>query len=174
MTPNAARGARSNAPGAVLWLIPAALALHNAEEAATFSHYLPRVQARLPDFAQPIAERIEIADLRVALAWATLVPILVVAWATLRPESLAARWSVLAVQAVVALNVVSHVVVAVWLLHGYSPGLATALLVNAPLSYVLLTRAAREQWIPSRSWWLLLPAALLAHGPGLIGLLLLA
>ena len=96
MTLEAARGARTTAPGVVLWLIPAALALHN------------------------------------------------------------------------------HVVVGGWLLRGYSPGLVTALLVNAPLSYVLFKRATREQWIPSWSWWLLPPAAFLAHGPGLISLLLLA
>ena len=101
-------------------------------------------------------------------------PFLVITWATLRPDSLVARWSALAVQAVVALNVVSHVVVAVGLLRDYSRGLVTALGLNAPLSCVLFTRAAPEQWIPSWSWWLLPPTALLVHGPGLIGLLLLA
>ena len=134
-----------------------------------------RVAIRVvPRHRQQRVAAIEIADLRIALLWVTLVPILVVAWATLRPQSLAARWSALAVQAVVALNALSHVVVASWLLRGYSPGLVTALLVNAPLSYVLFKRATRERWIPSWSWWLLPPAAFLAHGPGLIGLLLLA
>ena len=173
MTPEAADASRTTVPGAVLWLIPVALALHNVEEAATFSRYLPLVQARLPDFAQPVAARIDIGDLRVALLWVTIVPFLVIAWAAVRPESLAARWCALEVQAVVALNVVSHVIVAGWL-RGYSPGLLTAVLVNAPLSYALFARAARERWIPSWSWWLLPPVALLVHGPGLIGLLLLA
>jgi hypothetical protein len=38
---------------------------------------------------------------------------------------------------------------------------------------VLFGRAAREQWIPRWSWGLLLVAAILLHGPGLVGLLML-
>jgi hypothetical protein len=174
VTPGAERGAHRSEPGAVLWLIPLALALHNAEEAATFSHYLPRSTARLPDFAQPIVASIDVTRLWIALATATVVPFLVIAWAALRPRSLAARWSALAVLAVVSLNVVSHVVVAVGVVRGYAPGLVTALAVNAPVSTVLFRRAAREQWIPRWSWWLLLPTAFLVHGPVLLGLLLVA
>ena len=159
-------------PGAVLWLIPAALALHNAEEALTFPHYLPRVRNRVPAFAAELAARLDVERLWVALAIATIVPCLVVAWAAWRPRSVVARWSALVLQAVVAVNVVSHLVAALAILRGYSPGLITALAVNAPLSVVLFRRAARERWIPAWSWWLLLHAAILVHGPGLIGLLL--
>jgi len=173
VTLHAAGGVRTRVPGTVLWPIPVALALHNAEEAATFTHYLPLVRARLLDFAQPFADRVGDPDLRVALVWATIVPFLVIAWATVRPTSVAARWSTLAVQAVVALNVVSHVLVAGVLLGGYAPGLVTALVTNAPLSFVLFRRAIRERWIPAWSWWLLPPAAVVIHGPVLIGLLLL-
>ena len=174
MTPRAEGSSRTSAPGAVLWLIPLALALHNAEEAATFSRYVPLVRARLPAFAQPLAAQLDMASLRAALVWVTIVPFVVVAWATARPASLVARWSALAVQAVVALNVVSHAIMASVLLRGYSPGLITALAVNAPLSVVVFDRAAREQWIPRWSWWLLPPTAFLLHGPGVIALLLLA
>jgi hypothetical protein len=167
------RGVRTNEPGAVLWLIPIALTLHNAEEAATFPRYLPLVQTRLPLFAQPFVTRVDLAQLHVALALATIVPFLVIAWATSRPRSLVARWSALALQAVVALNVLSHVMVASVVLKGYAPGLVTALVVNAPLSAVLFRRAAREHWIPSWSWWLVLPTALFIHGPALLALLLL-
>jgi hypothetical protein len=171
--PEDAGGLRTNEPGAVLWLIPIALTLHNAEEAATFPRYLPLVQTRLPLFAQPFVARVDFAQLQVALAVATIVPFLVIAWAAFRPRSLVARWSALALQAVVALNVLSHVMVASVVLKGYSPGLVTALVVNAPLSAVLFRRAAREHWIPPWSWWLLPPTALLIHGPGLLALVLL-
>lgn len=158
----------------MLWLIPIALTVHNAEEAVTLPRYFPLIRARLPAFAQPILADVDVARLHVALLAATIIPLLVVAWAALRPRSVAARWCALALLAVVSLNVVSHVVVALVLVRGYAPGLATALVVNAPLSVSLFSRAAREDWIPGWAWWLLPPAALLVHGPGLLGLLLLA
>ena len=174
MTATAGRGVVPAEPGAILWLIPAALALHNAEEAVTFPHYLPIVRTRLPALAADFTARLTVEQLWIALAMATVIPVLVIGWATLRPKSLAARWSALVLQAVVALNVASHLVVAIVVLRGYSPGLATALLINAPVSVLLFRRAARERWLPSWTWWLMLPTAALVHGPGLIGLLLLA
>ncbi len=156
-----------------LWLIPAALALHNLEEALTFPRDLPLVREQLPAAARPLAARLDVAGLRAALVWVTVVALLVVAWATRRQDSRPARWCALAVQAVVALNVISHVVVSIAITRGYAPGLATALAVNAPLSVHLLRRAWAERWISRSSWWLLLPSALLLHGPGLIALLLI-
>jgi len=158
----------------VLWAIPLALALHNAEEALTFPAFLPLVRERVPDVARGLAARIDVHALYTALVVVTLLVVLVVCWATWRPASPVAPWCALAVQAVVALNVVSHVIVAATVVRGDSPGLVTALAVNAPLSIHLFRRARREGWIASWSWWLLLPAALLLHGPVLIGLLLLA
>ena len=156
----------------VLWLIPAALALHNIEEAITFPRYLPVVRERLPAAARPIAARLEPDGPRLALVLVTLLAVLMIAWAVRRPRSPIARWCALAVQAVVALNVVSHVAVSLVVLHGYAPGLVSALAVNAPLSLHLFRRAWRERWIARWSWWLLPPAAALLHGPALIGLLL--
>ena len=160
-------------PIRVLWLIPAALALHNLEEALTFPRYLPLVRERLPDAARPIAARLDVHGLEMALLWVTLAALIVAAWAIWRPKSEVARWCALAVQAVVALNVVSHLLVATLILRGYAPGLATALAVNAPVSAYLLGRARSERWIAPWSWWALAPAAALVHGPGLVGLLLL-
>ena len=157
-----------------LWLIPAALALDNAEEAVTFPRYWPLVRSRLPESLQASAAGFDPAAFRMALVWATLIPLAIVIWATWRADSLAARWSALAMQAVVAVNVVSHLTAATLFLRGYSPGLLSAVLINAPVSIYLFRRAARERWLPRRAWRAVLPAALLIHGPGLIGLLLLA
>jgi hypothetical protein len=173
VTASAARAAAGRRAARALWLIPAALALHNLEEALTFPRYLPLVRERLPEVARPLAARLDVAGLRAALVLVTLLALLVVAWAIRRPDSRLPLWCALSVQAVVALNVVSHVVVSLTVMRGYTPGLATALAVNAPLSVYLLRRALAEAWISRASWWLLLPSALLFHGPGLIGLLLL-
>jgi hypothetical protein len=156
-----------------LWLLPAALVVHNAEEAIAFPRYLPAIRERLPDILRPVASTIEVGDLRLALIVVTIVPLLIVLWTTRRPRSGFARWCALVVLAVVALNVVSHVAVSLVLMRGYAPGLASAVLVNAPLSVVLFGRAARERWIARWSWGLLLVAAILLHGPGLVGLLML-
>lgn len=158
----------------MLWSIPAALALHNLEEALTFPRYLPLVRERMPDVARPVVARLEADEMRAALLWVTLAALLVVAWAVRRRESRLAQWCALAVQAAVALNVVSHVVVSIAILRGYTPGLVTAVAVNAPLSAYLFRRARAERWIAPWSWRLLPIAAVLLHGPGLLGVLLLA
>ena len=157
-----------------LWLIPAAFAVHNAEEALTFPQYLPLMSLRLPSSLRAIAGEIEPAGLRIALLGVTIVGLAVVFWADRRPDSQAARWSALVLQGVVAINVISHVAIAMFLLRGYSPGLISAVLINAPLSVYLFRRAAQEGWMSRRSWRAIWPAALLIHGPGLFGILLLA
>jgi hypothetical protein len=156
-----------------LWLIPIAIAVHNAEEAILFPAYLPVVRSRLPASLQPLMADVQPDGLRVALLWATVIPFAVLLWVTLRSGSLGARWCALVVQAVIAVNVVSHLLVAAVIVHGYSPGLVSAVLINAPISVYLFRRARRERWLPQTAWRGLWPAALLVHGPGLVGLLLL-
>ena len=73
-----------------------------------------------------------------------------------------------------AITFPAHLVVAAVVMRGYSPGLVSAVLINAPVSVYLFHRAARERWLPRTAWRALWPAALLVHGPGLVGLLLLA
>ena len=159
---------------AALWLVPALVAVHNTEEALTFGRYLPLVRERAPAVARTIAERVTYPQLLAALAGATVVPLLVVLWAQARPASRAALWSALALQAVMALNVASHVAASLFVMRGYSPGVATALLFNLPFSVYLFRRAARDGWVSRRALAATAPAALLVHDPGLAGLVLLA
>ena len=61
----------------------------------------------------------------------------------------ARRWrgaatALVALQAVMAVNVLTHVAGAV-LLGGYAPGLVTAVLVEAPVSVILFRRLRRER-----------------------------
>lgn len=158
---------------ATLWLIPFFLLLHNAEEAVAFRRFLPSLPGRLPPAVAPFA-RVGYPQMLVALALATLIPFLVVAWAARRPERPARLWLALVLQAVVLLNVFSHLAAATFLMHGYSPGLATAVGVNLPFSAYLLRRAARERWVSRRALLWCVPAALVIHGPLLLGLILLS
>jgi hypothetical protein len=158
---------------AVLWLIPAFLALHNAEEALAFRRYLPLISRRLP---AAIARQIDIGypQLLAALALATLIPILLIAWVARRPDDPRRLWWAVLLQMVVLLNVASHLVAAVFVMRGYSPGLATALAINLPFSIHLLRRAMRERWVSRRALGLAIPAAIFVHGPLIAGLILLA
>ena len=151
------------------WLVAALLAIHDAEEALAFPRYLPLVLARLQSIP-----RVTYQQMLAALAVVTLVPVVVVAWAQARPASRAALWAVLLIQTVMLVNVVSHVAVATFLLRGYGPGLATALALNLPWSIYLLRRARREEWLGRGAFVALLPAALVVHGPLLVGLILLS
>jgi hypothetical protein len=157
-----------------LWLIPVELAIHNAEEALTLPRYLPVIRDRLPVTLAAMASGIQIADLWVALAAVTIAPLGVVVWADRRPRSQAACWWALMVQAVMAINVLSHVLIAAFVLRGYGPGLVSALVVNPPVSAYLLGRASREGWVPPGAQRALWPAALFIHGPVLWGTLLLS
>ena len=166
--------AEPSAPRAALWAIPGAMALHNLEEALTFGRYLPLVRERAPAVARPLVAGVTYRQLLVALAAATLLAVAVAGWAWLRPHSRAARWGALVLQAVMAINVVSHAAAALVVTRGYAPGLVTALLLELPLSVYVFRRASRERWLRRGALRLIAPAALLVHGPGLVALILLA
>ena len=159
---------------AVIWLVPALLAVHNAEEAVMFRRYLPLVRERVPDWARPIVTGVTYEQMSIALALATIVPLGIAIWAVARPRSAAALWSVLLIQAVVLLNVAAHVCSALFILRGYGPGLATALVVNLPFSLYVLRRATWERWTTRQELLVLAPAAFVVHGPLLLGVIALA
>jgi hypothetical protein len=159
---------------AAIWLVPSILALHNAEEALAFPHYLPIVREHAPALARPMVAGVTDSQILVALGVATVVPFMLAAWAAARPGSRTALWFVLLIQAVVLLNVAAHVASAAFLLRGYAPGLATALALNLPFSLYVLRRCTRERWLAPRALWALIPAAIVVHGPLLVGLIALA
>jgi hypothetical protein len=157
---------------ATVWATPLAFVVHNAEEAWAFPHYIPRVQAHLPDALRMAS--ISITRLETALIAATAAFLAVALWATVRPRSDLACWSALLVPAVGALNALAHAASAAFLLHGYSPGVLTALCLVAPISGLVLRRAWREHWLSPRRWRLLGLGAVLVHGPILVAVLLIA
>jgi hypothetical protein len=155
----------------LLLAVPALLTLHNLEELLAMPRALPAIIARMPDAARTILPAVTLPMLAAALAVATLVP-WGLAWMA-RAGRRGGVYGVLLVQATLLVNVASHLASAAFL-RGYTPGLATALLINLPFSVHLLRRARREGWTGARGWTLLLPLALLIHGPVLIGLLWLS
>jgi len=153
-----------------LWLIPALLAVHNLEEAATMPRFLQSIASRAPGAIGTVLAQVDFHGFVVALVIATILPLAVVWWVWARPTSGAAVWTALCVQAVVAVNALWHVVAAI-AVRGYTPGLATAVIVNVPFSMYLLRRASVERWTSRAALALVLPAALVVHGPVLLALL---
>jgi hypothetical protein len=158
-------------PRSVLWLVPALLALHNAEEALFFPRYLPFVLSRLPAGWQAVIAPLTTGQVWGALAVVTSAAFLAAWWAVRSPGSALALWLVLLIQAAVLLNAVWHAAAAVVLFGGYAPGVVTAVLLNLPFSIYLLHRAATERWIGRGALWALVPGAVLLHGPLLAALL---
>jgi hypothetical protein len=82
----------------------------------------PRVQATLPETLRMAP--ISIAGLETALISVTAMFLAVAAWATVRPESAVAHWTALLVPGVGALNALTHIASAAFLLHGYNEELS--------------------------------------------------
>ncbi len=168
---SAGRAAGGWAPGSVLrralaWAPPLFL-IHNTEEGIAMARWanralpglLEQVRAAVPPELLPPPAGELLARFQPptagAFAWsaalATVLPAIAYwAGAARGPRS---RWTVLAVwlQAVFLVTVlVPHLAASLWL-RRYTPGVATALLVNLPLSWVLLRAAVREGVVTPRA-----------------------
>jgi hypothetical protein len=141
--------------------VPAALLLHVAEEAWAAPVMLAQMAAvgtqmtgetmALPSGPRMVA----------LLAGLVLLSYGVLQWAR---RSSAGLYALIALQTVLALNVLSHTAGTV-LTGAYSPGLVTAWLVQAPLSVVIARRLRAEPWMTPLRRWTLVPVAVLIHGP---------
>ena len=162
--PVAGKGIASWAPDSVLrralWWAPPLFLIHNAEEGIAMARWanrelpglLERVRAALPPDQLPPGAADLLGRLQppgaASFAWsaalATLLPALVYWPAVARgPRSRftrAAAW----LQAMFLLNVFVPHLAATLVLRRYTPGVVSALLVNLPLSWVLLSAAVRE------------------------------
>ena len=122
-------------------LVPFALRLHNLEEALTIGAALPQLQAKLSALlgravSLPTQRQFHL-DLVLITAFGFALLLAARWWK-------GAAWALIALQAVMAANVLVHVAAAL-LLGGYAPGLVTALLVEAPVSVILFRRLRRER-----------------------------
>jgi hypothetical protein len=158
----------------VAWLSLGLFTLHNMEEALAFRTYLPRTPRLLPEPFASIAATLSYPVMLGALAVVSVLALFVTLATAAWPQSSRALWVFLTMESVLALNVIAHVLSALVVFHGYGPGLATALLVNAPFAMYCFRRARRERWVSTAAMRATVPAALLLHGPILMGGLWLA
>ena len=128
-------------------LLPVVIALHNAEEALTAPAYLPRVGeyvARVPALRDAGVEAPLLPQLYIALVVVTIVPALMIGWATSGRESAVKRGVVAVVAAALLWNVFLPHISAMVAFRGYAPGGLTALLVNLPFCIYFFRRSARD------------------------------
>jgi len=150
-----------------LGIIPIALFVHNLEEALAIGPAMPRLEAtwsRLlgrPVLLPSAQQYCSALVLVTAIAFGLL--LLARLWDQ-------ASYALVVLQAVMALNVLAHVL-GVVLLGGYAPGVITAALVEAPTSVAVLHRLRGAGWMSREQWRLLPLLAVLLHGPALLGLL---
>ena len=148
------------------WYVTIALAfaVHNAEEAIAASRLLTFMQSSGPIALRAFYVGITPAELRASLVVLTLLGIIVMAFALRFQQK--PRWSyaMLVFAAVIGLNALGHVALSS-IYRTYIPGLLTALIVTMPVAVMVLVRARRDKWVPSRMYWTLLPMALVMHGP---------
>jgi hypothetical protein len=158
----------------VVWLIPALLTLHNAEEAFALRGALPRLRTALPEALAAAAARLTYPMLVQALVGLSVLTFGVAVIVVARPTSRAALWLLLALEVTVGINAIAHLASAALVFRGYGPGLATGILINAPFAVYCMRRAQREHWLSQTALRATVPAALLLHGPVLVGGLWLA
>jgi hypothetical protein len=157
-----------------VWLVPIFLTLHNAEEALAFRTYMPRMRTLLPEPFASLEASLSYAAMFGALTVLSALAFLIALAAAARPQSRRALWALLVLEATVGVNVIAHLLSAVFVFHGYGPGLATALMINAPFAIYCFRRARREQWLSTAALRATIPASLILHGPILLGGLWLA
>lgn len=142
--------------------MPVAFALHNAEEACTVGSHLARLRDALRTSSLPVWLPSEPEYLS-ALAIATGLSVVLLAVAWWWDQATA---GLVVLQIAMALNVSIHVVTAVTV-QDYVPGLWTALVVQVPMTVLVLRRVLAAGWLSHTAWTRVCLAALALHGPGL-------
>ena len=155
----------------MVWLIPTFLTVHSAEEGIALRRMWTRMPALLPEPFASLEARLPYSAMVQALLGLSALAFVLAAVAVARPQSRAPIWIILALEAAVAINVAAHVISAVAIFRGYSPGLGTALLVNAPFAWYTLRRARNEEWVSRRAWRALGVGGAVLHGPVLLAAL---
>jgi hypothetical protein len=134
-------------------LLALVIALHNAEEAVTAEAYLPRVHdiiERIPALRDAGVVPPSLTRLYLALVVVTLVPALIVAWATTGRDGRVKRQIVAFIAAALLWNVFLPHLSAMVVLRGYAPGGLTALAVNLPFCAYFFQRSSRDGMLTRR------------------------
>ncbi|HPM77366.1 MAG TPA: HXXEE domain-containing protein [bacterium] len=141
---------------AMLLLIPVFFTLHNLEEAGGVETL---TDGRLQHIMYVTADQTLVAIiLGTLLGWA----LAVACWSA--PRGSKRLHVLLGLQAILALNILTHVGGTI-MTASYIPGVLTALLLELPLTVFLFRRARREEILSRRAMAITFLAALLAYGP---------
>jgi len=135
---------------------------------------LPEIPTLLPPPFAAVAARLTYPTMLIALGAVSALTVAVAIAVSRNPDGRWALWLLLVVEATMALNAVSHALLALFIFRGYAPGVVTALIVNIPFAVYCFRRARRENWVSTRAFGATIPAALVVHGPLLAGSLWLA
>ena len=135
-----------------LWLIPAAILVHNAEE-----------YPKMVSYAKRRCWEISETQWRVALAIMTLAPTLMTAISALAPKESRRSRLALTIPFALSLNALDHLRQTIWY-RDYSPGTATGIGINIPVSLYIYRRALREKRLSTGSLALIAGAGLVIFG----------
>ena len=120
-------------------LVPA-IAVHNLEEWLTIPYFPETSTVFDTGLAAPPWQVMEIA-----LVIVTLLPAAIITWAATGPQRTHKDWAICWIGSIFCVNVfVPHVSASI-LAIGYTPGVASAVIVNLPLCLLLLRRALVER-----------------------------
>ena len=134
------------------WLVLFCVAVHNLEEGLTAKAYFPKVKELLRERVPAImlASMPSPEQFYIALAGATLLPLILTVIATTGKPTRLKSYLVAVIAMGLLLNVfIPHVPAAV-ALGGYAPGVVTAVFLNLPVSIYFLRRSLREGHVDRR------------------------
>lgn len=162
---------------ALLWLVPLFIVLHNLEEMAFMPRLLADLPGKLPAWAANwLPEGYFPPSYRQFLFMLLVVTVLPYSFALLggaKRERGPRTFLLAGTQMVMLVNVLSHVV-SMNIMGGYVPGLASALAINLLFSLYFFGAGLRQGWLKWGDFAYLAPVAVVLHGPGLLGLMVLA
>ncbi len=140
----------------MLLLIPLFFTLHNLEEAGGVETL---TGGRLQNMMYVTADQMLVAIILATLiGWA----LAIACWSA--PRGSKRLYVLLGLQAIMALNILTHVGGTI-LAASYVPGVITALLLELPLTILLFRQARREEILSRRALAMTFGAGLLAYGP---------
>ena len=141
-----------------------AFAVHNGEEALAAQRLLDFARTRAPSFLRDFYAGITPSELQASLLILTVLGLVVTAAAARFPGAPASAFAMSVFAALLGLNALAHIGLA-FVARTYMPGLVTALLVNLPLSTMLLRHAWREGWVSPAAFCAVIPIGVVLHGP---------
>ncbi|APG61717.1 hypothetical protein LPB140_01430 [Sphingorhabdus lutea] len=124
-----------------MWILFAALCVHNLEEAFTYGYYREQSIALTARF---VGHNVSLPTPSIFILALIIVAILAAAatiWVCRGPFGPAKHHMVNCFAAILLVNLFIPHIPAAFLLNGYAPGVVTAILINLPVSIFVLRRA---------------------------------